>query len=98
MKNGQTIKISCGLNNARFLKYVWPFFNIMQELVNPFVPNVLSLYPLKASENRKAIKFPGCVKYNIEHKWANESFCLKAQTGKIISVIEAPVNTVPITQ
>ena len=25
---------SCGVNTARFLKYVWPFFNIMHERVN----------------------------------------------------------------
>ena len=24
---------SCGANNARFLKYVWPFYNIMHERV-----------------------------------------------------------------
>ena len=25
---------SCGVNTARFLKYVWPFYNIMHERVN----------------------------------------------------------------
>ena len=25
---------SCSVNISRFLKYVWPFFNIMQERVN----------------------------------------------------------------
>ena len=25
---------SCGLNTANFLKYVWPFYNIMHERVN----------------------------------------------------------------
>ena len=28
----QTLK-SCGVNTARFLKYVWPFYNIMHERV-----------------------------------------------------------------
>ena len=26
-------KKSCGVNTARFLKYVWPFYNIMHEKV-----------------------------------------------------------------
>ena len=25
------LKISCGMNTVRFLKYVWPFYNIMHE-------------------------------------------------------------------
>ena len=25
---------SCGVNTARFLKYVWPFYSIMHEKVN----------------------------------------------------------------
>ena len=25
---------SCGVNTARFLKYVWPFYNIIHERVN----------------------------------------------------------------
>ena len=28
-----TLKI-CGVNTTRFLKYVWPFYNIMHERVN----------------------------------------------------------------
>ena len=27
---------SCVVNTARFLKYVWPFYNIMHEKVNDF--------------------------------------------------------------
>ena len=30
-------KHTCGVNTKRFLKYVWPFFNIMQEKVDYFV-------------------------------------------------------------
>ena len=37
---------SCGVNTARFLKYVWPFYNIMNERVKGvketfFVKNVI---------------------------------------------------------
>ena len=35
LQSGQTyFKKSCGVNTARFLKYVWPFCN-MHEMVNP---------------------------------------------------------------
>ena len=35
-KNGQTrLK---NLYTTRFQKYIWPFFNIMDEMVNHFVP------------------------------------------------------------
>ena len=27
---------SCGVHTARFLNYVWPFYNIMHERVNKF--------------------------------------------------------------
>ena len=27
---------SCGVDTARFLKYVWPFYNIMHERLNNF--------------------------------------------------------------
>ena len=27
------LKTSCGVNTTRFLKYVWPFYNIMHERV-----------------------------------------------------------------
>ena len=27
------LQISCGVNTTRFLKYVWPFYNIMHERV-----------------------------------------------------------------
>ena len=41
----------CGIYTARFLKYVWPFFNILNERINPFVSNAFFPYPLKTSEN-----------------------------------------------
>ena len=34
VKWAQTLLKSCGVNTARFLKYVWPFYNIMHERVN----------------------------------------------------------------
>ena len=40
---------SCGVNTARFLKYVWPFYNIMHERVKYLILNylkILSLYAL----------------------------------------------------
>ena len=30
---------SCGVNTARFLKYVWPFYNIMHERVKKYKGN-----------------------------------------------------------
>ena len=33
LKNGQTFLKFCDVNTARFLNYVWPFFNIMNERV-----------------------------------------------------------------
>ena len=33
LKNAEKKKKSCGVNTARFLKKVWPFFNIMNERV-----------------------------------------------------------------
>ena len=37
LKNGQTyVQKCCGVNTARFLKYVWPLLNIMNERVNIF--------------------------------------------------------------
>ena len=29
---------SCGVHTARFLKYVWSFYNIMHERVKPYHP------------------------------------------------------------
>ena len=44
---------SCGVDTARFLKYIWPFFNIMHERVNQFLTNAPILYPLKTPENKR---------------------------------------------
>ena len=30
---------SCFVNNARFSKYVWPFYNIMHESINGLFPS-----------------------------------------------------------
>ena len=30
----------CGVHTARFLKYVWPFYNIMHERVNQSLPTM----------------------------------------------------------
>ena len=34
------LKKPCGVNTARFLKYVWPFYNIMHERVKSLFSNV----------------------------------------------------------
>ena len=35
LQNSQThFKKSCGVNTARFLKYIWPFYNIVKERLN----------------------------------------------------------------
>ena len=42
------LQISCGVHTARFLEYVWPFYNIMHEKVNFSVSrrcHLLSLLP-----------------------------------------------------
>ena len=41
-----TLKKSCGVNTARFLKYVWQFYNIMHERVNPF--HTTGLFPVSS--------------------------------------------------
>ena len=40
LKNGQTNLKSCVVHTARFLRYVWPFFNIMKYKVNPLLTYV----------------------------------------------------------
>ena len=41
---------SCGVNTARFLKYVWPFYNIMPEKFN-FIVNRIQPYVEKTPRN-----------------------------------------------
>ena len=48
---------------ARFLKYVWPFYNIIHELVNAFLTNVPILYTLGF------LMFSGDIEWNIGWKW-----------------------------
>ena len=38
-------------NTARLLKYVWPFFNIMKERVNPIISNFTCLLQEKTGSN-----------------------------------------------
>ena len=42
---------SCGLNTARFLKHVWPFFNIMKERVKSTIKLNISLMNLRSHIN-----------------------------------------------
>ena len=39
VKWSNILQKSCGVHTARFLKYVWPFYNIMHERVNKLPPN-----------------------------------------------------------
>ena len=51
------LKKTCGVHTARFLEYVWPFFNIMQERVNSkniFI-NPLSASPIKWSHSNNLL-------------------------------------------
>ena len=41
LKNGQTyFKNSCGVHITKFLKYVWPFFNITYEMVKGYIDRI----------------------------------------------------------
>ena len=42
VKWSKILSKSCGVNTARFLKYVWPFCNIMHERVNPQIIEKMS--------------------------------------------------------
>ena len=50
------------------------FLKVTRQLINPFVPNALFLYPLKTSENRKVFScFWGVEKGCIGNKWVKSS-------------------------
>ena len=50
------------------------FLKVTRQLINPFVPNALFLYPLKTSENRKVFWcFWGVEKGCIGNKWVKIS-------------------------
>ena len=42
-------------HTARFLKYVWPFLNIVNERVSPLHNTDLFLYPLKISVKQMVV-------------------------------------------
>ena len=41
----------CGVNITRFLKYVWPFYNIMHERVRKKIPGPIMLWSLMSWNN-----------------------------------------------
>ena len=61
-------KKSCGVNTARFLKHVWPFYNIMHERVNP----IFHFYSLKMSKKQRFSDiFRGYRTWYIGLKWVH---------------------------
>ena len=66
IKEGWTEKVCCDVHTARFLKYVWPFYNIIHERVKWFGPFTVhsilnkTLYSL-INKDRTLIK----TKYNV---------------------------------
>ena len=49
-----------------------------QDIINPFAPNALFLFPLKTSENRKVFRcFQGVEKGCIGNEWVNDVIFLK---------------------
>ena len=66
LKNGQTyfknIAKSCGVHTARFLEYVWPFFNIMYESLNKLLLNITKCFTFVRLPSVNLVVFPA--KYN----------------------------------
>ena len=64
-------------------------YTIKIEIINPFVPNAPSLYPLKTSENLTIFWcFQEVEKGCIGNKWVNGKTCIFKRCGKYLIVMK----------